>query len=320
MTYQTKNENQTGKKIVPIFFAADDKYVPFLAVTLQSLKEHASLQNEYRVYILHSGVSEEGEDKIKAFDCDNIKVQFIDVSDRLAVLSGELQLRDYYTCATYYRIFIAVMFPEYDKAVYLDSDLTLCCDVADFYDTDLGDDYVAGVPDGAVGAIPVFQEYTKRVLGIEAKEYFNAGVLVFNLKALREEDFYGKFSALLKQYKFTVAQDQDYLNVLCRGRVKFLPDEWNAMPVGGVTQELKNPKIIHYNLTAKPWRYEVLYSAYFWQAAKNTEFYDYLQDCLKNFTEEEKARDKACEEGLLALAAKECEREDNYFNVYVKNK
>ena len=240
------------KKVIPVFFAADDKYVPFLAVTLQSIKEHSSSDDEYRIYVLHAGVSDDGSDKIKKFESENFKVYFVDVADRLAVLSEELHLRDYYSCATYFRIFIAMMFPEYDKAIYLDSDIAVRCDLAEYFDTELGDNYVAGVPDGAVGAVPVFKEYTKHVLGIDAENYFNAGVLLLNLKALRDEDFYGKFSALLKKYKFVVAQDQDYLNVICKGRVKFLADEWTAMPVGGETPRLKDPKIIHYNLTINP--------------------------------------------------------------------
>ena len=308
------------KKIVPIFFAADDKYVPYLAVTLQSIKERASSGNEYRIYVLHSGVNGEGSEKIKAFESENFKVNFIDVTERLNTLSEELQLRDYYSCATYYRIFIAGMFPEYEKAVYLDCDIVVCCDIAEFFDIEIGDNYVAGVRDGAVGAVPVFQQYTEAVLGITAEKYFNAGVLLLNLKVLRDEDFYGKFSTLLKQYKFVVAQDQDYLNVLCRGRVKFLPDEWDAMPVGGATQELKHPRIIHYNLTQKPWHYEsVLYSSYFWNVAKNTEYYSFLKDELLNFGEEEKANDSRMEAGLLALAAQERDRADNYRNAYLKN-
>ena len=313
-----KNQT-TPKKIIPVFFAADDKYVPFLAVTLQSIKEHISPENEYRIYVLHAGIEDEGSDKIKKFESENFKVNFVDVTDRLAVLSEELHLRDYYTCATYYRIFIAVMFPEYDKAIYLDSDIAVRCDLADYFGIDLGDNYVAGVPDGAVGAVPVFKEYTKHVLGIEAEKYFNAGVLLLNLKALRNEDFYGKFSALLKKYKFIVAQDQDYLNVLCKGRVKYLADEWNAMPVGGETQRLKDPKIIHYNLTMKPWHYDdILYQEYFWNSAERTEFYELLKGFLRDYGEEEKKNDSACEAGLLALCQKEIENEANYYKKYGK--
>lgn len=101
-----------------------------------------------------AGVSDDGSDKIKKVESENFKVYFVDVTDRLAVLSEELHLRDYYSCATYFRIFIAMMFPEYDKAIYLDSDIVVRCDLAEYFDTELGDNYVAGVPDGAVGAVP----------------------------------------------------------------------------------------------------------------------------------------------------------------------
>ena len=41
------------QEIIPIFFAVDDKYVPFLAVTLQSLLNNASQENYYVIKILY---------------------------------------------------------------------------------------------------------------------------------------------------------------------------------------------------------------------------------------------------------------------------
>ena len=46
-------ENQSGlpvekKGVVPIFFATDDNYLPFLSVTLQSLRENSSLDYDYK--------------------------------------------------------------------------------------------------------------------------------------------------------------------------------------------------------------------------------------------------------------------------------
>lgn len=316
---KTTRAQSAHKNVIPVFFAADDNYVPFLAVTLQSIKAHISPENEYKIYVLHAGVERSSVEKIKVFESEGFSVDFVDVTDRLAVLSGELQLRDYYSCATYYRIFIAGMFPEYQKAIYLDCDIVVRCDLAVFYAVDLADNYVAAVPDGAVGAVPEFRTYTKETLGIDAENYFNAGVLLLNLDVLRKEDFYGKFSTILKQYKFSVAQDQDYLNAICRGRVRFLDDEWNAMPIGSESQKLQDPKIIHYNLTMKPWHYDnLIYREYFWENADKTEYADFLRGELAAYGEKEKQRDSECEVALRALALKESEREDNYFKRYVK--
>ena len=40
------------EQIIPIFFAADKNYIPFLSVSLDSLKENASKSYRYEIYIL----------------------------------------------------------------------------------------------------------------------------------------------------------------------------------------------------------------------------------------------------------------------------
>lgn len=42
------------KKEIPIFFAVDDTYIPFLAVTIQSLSEKVNLKNLYYLRILYT--------------------------------------------------------------------------------------------------------------------------------------------------------------------------------------------------------------------------------------------------------------------------
>ena len=59
------------------------------------------------------------------------------------------------------------------------------------------------------------------------ENYINAGILVMNLKELRNFDFENKFIDLLSKIKFSVAQDQDYINVICKNRIKYLPKIWN---------------------------------------------------------------------------------------------
>lgn len=304
------------RQLVPVFFAADENYIPFLAVSLTSLKEHASKEKDYAVYILHAGIAEEKQAHLTRFSETHFTVEFVDVSEKLSKVCASLQLRDYYTSTTYYRVFIASMFPQYDKALYLDSDTLLLDDVANLFAVDVENELVAAIPDGAVQIIPPFQDYVKNALGIDPKKYFNAGILVMNLKKFREEDFYGRFSDLLVKYSFKVAQDQDYLNVLCKGKVRFLSDEWNRMPL---TAERDGAKLIHYNLTQKPWHYEdVPYSGIFWEYAKKTEFYDEIKKELLSFTPEMAQRDKACEAGLIAMCLEEAKNEKNYIRLYGK--
>lgn len=52
----------------------------------------------------------------------NFSVQFDHVTEYLHSVQEKLPLRDYYSKTTYFRLFIAEMFPEIDKAIYIDSD------------------------------------------------------------------------------------------------------------------------------------------------------------------------------------------------------
>ncbi|MBQ8229634.1 MAG: glycosyltransferase family 8 protein [Clostridia bacterium] len=304
------------KKIIPIFYASDENYLPFLAVSLDSLKENASKEYRYEIYILNADIHENATERVMKFQDENFGIHFIDVSEKLEEVKNSLQLRDYYTGATYYRIFIANMFPEYEKALYIDSDTIVLGDISELFNTELSDNLIGAVPDEAVAVVPEFRLYTKETLGVTAEKYFNAGVILMNLNEFRKSDFYGKFCGLLKAYKFSVAQDQDYLNVICKDKIVFVGGEWNKMPIGG---EGETPKLIHYNLTMKPWHYDnILFKEHFWHYARRSEYYERILGELRSYSAEKRQKDADSEVALRALAVKEAEREDNYFKRFGK--
>lgn len=313
-----KEERLTAKlnslrtaRIVPVFYAADTNYLPFLSVSLLSLKINADRNFNYRIYVLHTDITSAEQEPLLALAEDGFSIEFVCVKNELEKIRTRLQLRDYYTGATYYRIFIADMFPQYDKALYLDGDTVITGDISRLYAYDLKDNLVGAIPDRVVKSHPVFRSYTQQVLDIEPDKYFNAGILVMNLKAWRDCDFYSRFLALLTEYKFRVAQDQDYLNVLCHGRVKYLPYSWNTMPIGKTKKRL--PKLIHYNLTAKPWHYaHIPYAEVFWQYVRLSSYADIIRISFASHTTDKIEKDMRTEEGLIALASEEIAREDNF--------
>jgi lipopolysaccharide biosynthesis glycosyltransferase len=310
-----KTRQKNTKPIVPIFYAADENYLPYLIVSLSSLVANADRNQAYRIYVLTTGISDEAQAKLQRYADDDFTIECVNVSHKMEEVKNALQLRDYYTGATYYRIFIAEMFPQYEKALYLDSDTVILDSISHLYNTDLSNNLVGAVADGAVAAVPEFRIYTKEVLGIPFETYFNAGVLVMNLKKFREDGFYAKFCTLLKEYKFKVAQDQDYLNVICKDKVKWIGGEWNRMPIGGEDNE--EPKLIHYNLTLKPWHYDnILFQEYFWEYASRTMDYGVILSALENYTNERKRNDADSEKMLRALCLEEAARVDNYIKTY----
>lgn len=292
---------------IPIFFTVDDKYVPFLAVALQSLIENSSEKNYYLIKILYTSITEENQEKIKKYEKENVNIEFVDLNYYINKIKNKLYTRDYYSVTTYFRLFIPNLYPQYNKALYLDCDIVLLADVAELYNIDMGDNLVAAAPDDVIQKIEVFQEYVEKVVGVaDYRNYFNAGVLLMNLDELRKFDFQEKFLYSLEKIKFAVAQDQDYLNRLCKGRVKIISNVWDKMPISNDT-DTNDLKLIHYNLAFKPWHFEdILYKEYFWKYAKKTEFFDEIIKIRDNYTEEDRFNDKEGDKKLRKLAQKEC--------------
>ena len=293
---------------IPIFFTVDDKYVPFLAVALQSLIENSSEKNYYLIKILYTSITEENQEKIKKYEKENVNIEFVDLNYYINKIKNKLYTRDYYSVTTYFRLFIPNLYPQYNKALYLDCDIVLLADVAELYNIDMGDNLVAAAPDDVIQKIEVFQEYVEKVVGVaDYRNYFNAGVLLINLDELRKFDFQEKFLYSLEKIKFAVAQDQDYLNRLCKGRVKIISNVWDKMPISNDT-DTNDLKLIHYNLAFKPWHFEdILYKEYFWKYAKKTEFFDEIIKIRDNYTEEDRFNDKEGDKKLRKLAQKECD-------------
>ena len=136
---------------VNIFFATDDGYIPYLTVTLTSLKENCDKKRFYSIRILVTCISEEYKEKITSqFNDDSFRVEFVDIKERIEYISEKLHTRDYYSKTTYYRLFIPNLFPELKKALYLDGDIVILGDISELYDTELEDNLVGAITDSFV--------------------------------------------------------------------------------------------------------------------------------------------------------------------------
>ncbi len=305
--------------IVPIFYACDDHFVKYTIVSVKSMIENADKTRKYRIHVLHTGLSEEMRSKLLAMENDAFSMELNDVTEFLSSVRGKLPIRDYFTSSTYFRMFIADMFPQYDKAVYLDSDTVVLGDISRMYDHDLKDWYVGAVNDQVIMQLPVFGEYAEKVLGIDRHAYFTAGILLLNCKQFREKKLFDRFVTLLGTYNFVVAQDQDYLNVLCKDRVLWLNRGWNMQVFGTLMENEQDYRIIHYIMASKPWHYDNgRLQEYFWKYAEQTPVIDEIRQELASYTDAQRQADAEGGERLMRTARQEIDREDNYLKTLRK--
>ena len=129
----------------------------------------------------------------------------------------------------FYRCIAHRFFTDIDKILYLDSDILVCRDLTELFDTDLNDYVLGGVRDMA----PVNDRFHPQ--GIIVKKfaekylnngpYINSGVLLLNLEKMRENE------NLLFETKIPLFYpDQDLINAAFVGKIKILPLKYNLAP------------------------------------------------------------------------------------------
>ena len=298
---------------IHIFYACDDGFVKFTIVSLFSMMQNASREHQYHIHVLHTNIEPETEKRMLAMADECFEISFDNVSGYLDDLCERLPLRDYYSNTTYYRMFIAEMFPEIDKAIYIDSDTIVQGDISEMYATDIKDYDVAACHEQAMVQEDVYGTYVEKCLGLDRNRFFNAGIILINCKSFRENNILERFVKLLGVYNCRVTQDEDYLNILCADRVLFLPQTWNSEVFGEMTDSPENCKIIHYIMVAKPWHFaDCRLGDIFWRYAEQTEVYGEIREILENYTDEQRAADMESAKRLAELAAAETARSDTY--------
>lgn len=297
-------------KHIPIFFSTDDNYIPFLDVAISSLIENASKEYSYRIVVLNTGLREENVAKIKQNERLGFSIDFVDISEEVENIKSRFKNVYHFSVVTYYRLFIASLFPEYEKIVYLDCDLVVLGDVSRLYHTDIGDNILAAAPEQFVQNTAAFRKYAEKALGVDPDTYVNAGVLIINLEEFRKNEIEEQFVRLITEYDFDLLDpDQAYLNYLCQGKIYTLPNGWNKEPMSLPLEGKKN--IVHYALYKKPWQYDdTMDGEYFWRYAKRSPFYGEILARKEGFDDEARAEKEADAVKIIehagAIVASDC--------------
>ena len=262
--------------------------------------------------------------KIKGLQTSNSEIIFNSINNNLECINDRLDNRlrpDIFTLTIYFRLFIPEMFKEYDKAIYIDSDVVLNSDISELYDIDLENNYIGACRDKSIIGIKEFENYFTKGVGIDYRDYINSGVLLLNMKELRNKKLSDKFLYLLNKYHFeNVDPDQAYINFLCNGKIKYLDNAWDAMP-NLEKNKLENPKLIHYNLFFKPWHYDnITYEEYFWEYAKKSIYYEEIVKIKNNYSASDKEKDQEYLNNMLKRASIIAESSNNFRTVYESGK
>ena len=260
----------------PIVFATDKNYVVPTYVAISSLLRHlnAEVKNKIDIYIFCSTSIEDVQKEY--FKRLHNNIYFEEVCLKNLNLSEEI---DYISIATYYRLLIPEKLSQYDKCLYLDSDILVTGDISPLINMDLGDNIILGCKN-YFSKEYLTDFYKKRCgeCGIDSLDtYVNAGVLLINIKELRNTTL---GDVMLKDvgkntYRYN---DQDIINKYYYGRIGLISVKYNLMVQylkrikvisealnEDIYQIAQNPVIIHYSTKKKPWKHKGYLMTDYWE-------------------------------------------------------
>lgn len=313
---------------IAIALAANDYFVPYLAATLASVAAHADDGKNYDILILSGDIQPENRKRLAQVTAGrkNFSIRYLNPAP---LLSGyHFYMKGHFSIETYYRLVLPELLPDYGKVLYLDSDLVVEEDVARLYEEDVEGYLLAAARDADTAGLyngfePDKKRYTDKVLRLKRPyDYFQAGVVLFHLEAFRKAYTTEKILRFAAKRKWQLL-DQDVLNKLCEGRVKYVDMSWNVMvDYNGIRisqiirlapqwlnrmyiQARKHPKVIHYAGPQKPWIYpEMDFGERFWKYAKETPFYEmmlYRMGCAAGEREARRAHVRYIRRGIQCV-------------------
>jgi lipopolysaccharide biosynthesis glycosyltransferase len=239
---QTEVKIAPDRESVVVVCAADNNYAMPLAVTMRSTIDNLQDNCNIFFYVIDGGITAVNQRKIlKSLPSERCKVEFIQIPNSVVEkitaahqsTSAHLSASrpDYISIASFYRLLLPELLPnQIEKVIYLDCDLAVEGNLSELWQADMGENYLLAVRDTWT---PCISSPTGRLnyqkLGLDPNApYFNAGVLVIDLKKWRDNHFSEKVLKYFTQnLEFIGLYDQGLLNVLLVGKWGKLDPKWN---------------------------------------------------------------------------------------------
>ena len=221
---------------LPIVFTCDDAYFKYANVVITSIIHNQNRNCRYEINVLSEFISNENMmlARKQLESHSNFTINFVILKD---FDSSKFFLNSYMSISTYYRFYIPQLFSRYDRILYLDSDLIVDADISDFASLDFDDKLAICCPSPFIrnkvlkGDDEKFSlNYFTHVLKMpDPLQYFNAGVMLYNIKKMNEIDITTKLFEALEDIKEPFLQDQDILNSVLsnNGGVKLISSKYN---------------------------------------------------------------------------------------------
>lgn len=245
-------------------------------------------------------MSEQNKRILKRFenDYENVSIRFYNPEPLVYKYKDSLFVASGLDLVTFYRVSIPYILKDYKKAICIDSDLIFETNIADLFEIDVAEDYLAAVKDavwqGIIRVNETFKEYCNSEYHLKHPEnYVNTGVAVYNLELLRRRYSLDEILQISIRQRYLI-QEQDVINLLVENHCLFLDDRWNVYTCDSPTPKTaleyapaadqerywaarKMPFVIHWANRFKPWvKPDCDFADRFWHYARMSPLYEVI--------------------------------------------
>lgn len=250
----------------PVVLITDSNYVGPTLVAVSSLIRHRADSTRYKIFVIGTELTEADRTKFRTL------AGTVTLLEKDSIAPDWLKSHRHVSPAALWKFQLPLLFESYDRILYLDSDIIVRDDLSELFRTDLEGQYAAAVSD----PIAMLRDHyeSRRV---HRKRYFNSGVMLLNLKKMREDDMANVLLEEKKRDSRNDFMDQDVFNVAFRDLTVSLSPRYNWMEgnirkngirtsdladLYGISQgQLRsfafNPVIEHLSNYNKPWNSDV---------------------------------------------------------------
>lgn len=188
-----------------VVYSASDLYSSLAGISLTSLLVNNTDIDEIHVIIMDNGICEENKKKLRlTVEKYGRDIIFVPLTGALKGIKINIQK---WNISTFGRLFEASSLPEYDKVIHVDCDTVVDGSLTALWDLDMNHTVIAGAPD-------CLSDMYRLNIGLKPEDtYINAGILVMNLKRIRELDLEKKFLEYIEERgNLLTYVDQEVLN------------------------------------------------------------------------------------------------------------
>ena len=258
-----------SKRTMNLLIAINQSYIPVCKTMLFSFFSHHA-DREIQIFILNRTLTnKETDDMTQYIHKLGGKAIVISVADECFVHMPLVKNR--FSMEIYFRIFAHRLLPEtVDRVLWLDSDLILMGNIETFYDQCFDGKMLTVCRDFGFDSEEVKQIKEKMNIA-EGNTYFNSGVILFDLNAIRITFDESKLLEAMRVYAdVLVYPDQDLLNYIYQGNLKYADEiiyNYQVNDAFNVDVKGMGIKVLHYAGNKKPWiaKYARPVCKYYWQ-------------------------------------------------------